>query len=38
MDIVELLEEELHVEYGLTIDYRRVSNQDGVTILEERKR
>ena len=35
MTELEKLEEELHTEYGLTIDYKRVANRDGIIITEE---
>ncbi len=35
MTELEKLEEELHTRHGLTIDYKRVADQDGIIILEE---
>ncbi len=35
MTKLEKLEEELHTRYGLTIDYKRVADQDGIIILED---
>jgi len=35
MDKLEKLEDELFAEYGLTIDYRRVADRDGIIIIPE---